>query len=35
LAAGYEKDPEKLKEQLNIVSSWQKSAERLDVLLTR
>jgi NAD(P)-dependent dehydrogenase (short-subunit alcohol dehydrogenase family) len=35
LAAGYEKDPEKLKEQLDIVSSWQETAERLDVLLTR
>jgi hypothetical protein len=35
LAIGYEKDPEKLKEQLDIVSSWQETAERLDVLLTR
>jgi NAD(P)-dependent dehydrogenase (short-subunit alcohol dehydrogenase family) len=35
LAAGYEKDPEKLKEQLDIVSGWQETAERLDVLLTR
>ena len=33
LAAGYEKDPEKLKEQLDIVSSWQETAERLDSLL--
>jgi NAD(P)-dependent dehydrogenase (short-subunit alcohol dehydrogenase family) len=35
LAAGYEKDPEKLKEQLDIVSSWQATAERLDTLLTK
>ncbi len=34
LAAGYEKDPEKLKEQLDIVSRWQETAERLDSLLT-
>lgn len=35
LAVGYEKDPEKLKEQLEIVGSWQKTAEHLDALLTR
>jgi hypothetical protein len=34
LAAGYEKDPEKLKEQLEVVGNWQKAAERLDALLS-
>jgi NAD(P)-dependent dehydrogenase (short-subunit alcohol dehydrogenase family) len=35
LAAGYEKDPEKLEEQLTAVKGWQDEVERLNALVRR